>query len=142
METKLKEIGERIREVRKGLGLNQGSFGELIGVKGGTVSKYENGESDAGAEAFSVIAKLGNKSLDWLITGEYGAGHQGHGNNREEHPHYVPADDFERRIVGMLRRLPGESRQHLTNMITTAYYDHMESLTAGSGKKDEGNDKS
>lgn len=70
MEINLKEIGERVRQIRKGLNLNQEAFGVLIGVKSSTVSKYENGESDAGALTFNAIAKLGDKSLDWLITGQ------------------------------------------------------------------------
>ncbi|MFK5926437.1 MAG: helix-turn-helix transcriptional regulator [Desulfuromusa sp.] len=70
MEIKLKEIGERVRQIRKGINLNQEAFGVLIGVKSSTVSKYENGESDAGAITFNAIAKLGDKSLDWLITGK------------------------------------------------------------------------
>ena len=70
MEINLKEIGERVRQIRKGINLNQEAFGALIGVKSSTVSKYENGESDAGALTFNAIAKLGDKSLDWLITGK------------------------------------------------------------------------
>jgi transcriptional regulator with XRE-family HTH domain len=70
MKINLKEIGERVRQIRKGLNLNQEAFGVLIGVKSSTVSKYENGESDAGALTFYEIAKLGNKSLDWLLAGQ------------------------------------------------------------------------
>jgi transcriptional regulator with XRE-family HTH domain len=70
MEKKLKDIGGRIVEIRTKLGDNQVEFGKRIGVKGPTVSNYENGETDAGAARLSLIANIGGKQLDWLIDGK------------------------------------------------------------------------
>ena len=36
-------MNERIKEVRKALGLTQQKFGERIGVKGNTIAQYELG---------------------------------------------------------------------------------------------------
>ncbi len=69
MKEKLKEIGARIKQVRTKANLNQVQYGERLGLKGATISKYENGESDAGAITLAEIAKLGDTTLDWLITG-------------------------------------------------------------------------
>src|SRR5574338_77966 len=39
------DLGERLREVRVGLGLTQAAFGELLGVTDQTVSDWEGGRS-------------------------------------------------------------------------------------------------
>lgn len=70
MSKKLKEIGARIQAVRNHLSITQTCLGEMLGVKGGAVSKYENGDADPGAVALSIISKTGKVSLDWLITGK------------------------------------------------------------------------
>ncbi len=70
MKNKLTDIGQRIRLIRTELGLSQSALGNKLGLTGAAISKYENGESDAGAITLSKIAHEGEKSLDWLITGQ------------------------------------------------------------------------
>ncbi len=71
METLNQEIGHRISEIRKSLGMNQTELGEMLGIGKTTVSKYEKGGTKRGipTEDLVKIAKFGGKSLDWLITG-------------------------------------------------------------------------
>ena len=70
MKNTLSNIGQRIRKIRTKCGLSQTALGEKLGLTGAAISKYENGESDAGALTLEKIAKIGNRSLDWLITGD------------------------------------------------------------------------
>ena len=102
MEINLKEIGERVRQIRKSINLNQEAFGVLIGVKSSTVSKYENGESDAGALTFNEIAKLGDKSLDWLITG------------KEPESSNYPVSSFDWDLHNEISTMIGEIRDELS----------------------------
>lgn len=69
MKVSRKKIGQRIKELRKKAGLNQADFGKKVRIKKQNyVSRIENGKM----QTFPVlvrIAKFGNVSLDWLLTG-------------------------------------------------------------------------
>jgi transcriptional regulator with XRE-family HTH domain len=59
--------GERIRQVRGRL--TQEEFGEIFGVKGSAVSKWEDGRlSDE--ETLKKIVDFGGVTVEWLLTGE------------------------------------------------------------------------
>jgi transcriptional regulator with XRE-family HTH domain len=69
MKIDVGEIGIRIKKIRREKGLTQDFFGQMIGVKGPAISKYEKGDQEPGILALVKIAELGNVSLDYLITG-------------------------------------------------------------------------
>ena len=61
---------ERIKQIRKALGLNQTEFGQRVGVKGNTIGNYEIGlRSPSDAVIFSICREFG-VSETWLRTGE------------------------------------------------------------------------
>ena len=61
---------DRIKEVRKALGLSQAEFGSRVGVKGNTVGNYEIGlRTPSDAVIFSICREFG-VSETWLRTGE------------------------------------------------------------------------
>lgn len=61
---------ERIKQVRKSLGLNQSEFGQRVGVKGNTIGNYEIGlRSPSDAVIFSICREFGVSEV-WLRTGE------------------------------------------------------------------------
>lgn len=64
-------IGERIKEIRKKLKLNQEQFAETLGVESKTaVSYWENNQRIPNDITVLVtIANLGKVTLDWLLTG-------------------------------------------------------------------------
>jgi transcriptional regulator with XRE-family HTH domain len=72
MENQNKEIGRRIKEVRKGLGITQGELGQALGVAKAAVSKYEAGDLKRGVpvSALQKIAEMGNVPLDYLTAGD------------------------------------------------------------------------
>lgn len=49
--------------------MTQEQVGKLIGVEKASVSKYEAGDTALHAKALSVYAEIGNKTIDWLVTG-------------------------------------------------------------------------
>ena len=61
---------DRIRELRKSLGMNQTEFGDRIGVKQGTVAGYENGLRTPLDTVVSSICREFGVSRLWLEHGE------------------------------------------------------------------------
>lgn len=59
----------RIKSIRKQFGLTQVAFGEKIGVKGNTITNYENGlRKPTDAVIHSICREFGVNE-DWLRTG-------------------------------------------------------------------------
>ena len=59
----------RIKEIRKNNKLTQVEFGEKIGVKGNTITNYENGlRTPSDAVIFSICREFGINE-EWLRTG-------------------------------------------------------------------------
>ena len=63
-------MNERIRLLRKELGLNQSDFGNKIGVKQGTVAGYESGGRTPLDAVVSSICREFDVNEEWLRTGE------------------------------------------------------------------------
>lgn len=59
----------RIREVRKDAKLTQTEFGKRIGVKGNTVTNYENGLRTPSDAVILAICKEFSINEEWLRTG-------------------------------------------------------------------------
>lgn len=65
-------LAGRIKMVRKSMGLTQLGFGEKIGVKGNTVTNYENGLRTPSDAVILSISRECNVNEKWLRTGEGG----------------------------------------------------------------------
>ena len=63
-------MNERIKQLRKHLGLNQTEFGARIGVKQTTIAGYERGASTPLDAVVSAICREFNVSERWLRDGE------------------------------------------------------------------------
>lgn len=63
-------MNERIKQLRKALDLTQTEFGEKIGVKGNTITNYENNlRAPSDAVVLSICREF-NVNEAWLRTGE------------------------------------------------------------------------
>lgn len=62
--------GERIRDVRKALGLTLEKFGEKIGMKKNSVSQLENGKNSVTEQVVKAICREYNVDYMWLTTGD------------------------------------------------------------------------
>lgn len=62
--------GERIREVRKTLGLTLEKFGDRLGIKKAAVSKIEKGENSLTDANTKAICREFGVDYIWLTTGE------------------------------------------------------------------------
>lgn len=61
---------ERIKMLRKSLGLTQQEFADKIGVKRGAIANYEIGRNDPTDSVVSLICREFYCSEQWLRTGE------------------------------------------------------------------------
>lgn len=62
--------GERVKEIRKTLGLTLEKFGEKIGLKKNSVSQIENGKNGLTDANVKAICREFNVDYIWLTTGE------------------------------------------------------------------------
>ena len=63
-------MNERIKEVRKKIGLTQDELGKIIGITGAGVARIEKGASNPTEAAIKLICMKYNISETWLRTGE------------------------------------------------------------------------
>ena len=61
---------DRIKELRKSLGLTQKDFGERIGVQANTITSYESGVRTPNNSMVLAICREYGVSETWLRTGE------------------------------------------------------------------------
>ena len=102
--------GERIREVRKALGLTFEKFGDKLGVKKNTLSALERGVNGLTDQMAKAICREYNVSYDYLIYGE--------GDPFDDLPQTVldelciqyELDDIDRQIIDLYISLPKELR--------------------------------
>ena len=62
-------MDKRIKKVRQFYGLTQSDFGQRIGVKGNTVTNYENGLRSPSETVLMAISREFGISLEWLKDG-------------------------------------------------------------------------
>lgn len=62
-------MNERLKELRKTLGLTQQKFAECLGVKRNTIAQYEIGRNEPIESVINLICKEYNVSKEWLLTG-------------------------------------------------------------------------
>lgn len=63
-------MNERIRQLRKALGLTLEKFGEPLGVKKNSLSQIENGINGLTEQLLKAICREWNVNEEWLRTGE------------------------------------------------------------------------
>ena len=74
-------MDDRIKELRKALGLTQQKFADAIGVRQNTVAQYEMGRNPPNDTVITLICREFNVSEKWLRTGE---GEMFHPKSRNE----------------------------------------------------------
>lgn len=109
--------GERVKEVRKALGLTLDKFGEKVGVKKQTVSRIENSVNNVTDQMVLSICREFNVNYDFLMNGE--------GEMFDGLPQTVldelcaqyDLDDLDRTLVEMYIEMPEQVRDYLKQEI-------------------------
>lgn len=65
----MKDIGYRIKCIRKENNLNQTQFAKTIGISQGNLSEIEMGNINPSAETLVSLRQQYNVNLNWLLTG-------------------------------------------------------------------------
>jgi HTH-type transcriptional regulator/antitoxin PezA len=114
-------MNERIKKLRKAIGLTQQEFADRIGVKRNTIANYEIDRNEPSGSVVSLICKEFSVSENWLRTG---VGEMFVPTTRDEQiSAFVgdvlsgEADSFKRRFVSMLSRLDTDDWAALENML-------------------------
>lgn len=103
--------GERIKAIRKELGLTLEKFGEKLGVTKTTISRIEKGVNNLTDQMARSVCREYNVDYDYLMYGE--------GDMFTDLPKTIldelcmqfDMDDFDRAVVEMYLDLPTELRQ-------------------------------
>lgn len=109
--------GERVREIRKELGLTLEKFGEKLGVKKNAISQLENGRNALTDQMVKAICREYNVNYDYLMNGE--------GEMFDDLPQTVldelcaqyDLDDLDRNLVEMYLEMPDQVRDYLKHEI-------------------------
>jgi len=96
-------IGDRLREERERLGLSQGVFGEIGGVKANAQGNYEKGERNPDAGYLAAIAARGVDVL-YVVTGE------------RRPTSSESLNEEEARLIAEFRSLPDEDRASVARL--------------------------
>lgn len=109
---------ERIKELRKALGLTQQKFADKIGVRQNTVAQYEMGRNVPIDSVINLICKEWNVSEEWL---REGTGEMLVEKTRDEalaafFGTVLAADDFRARLLSVMSRLSTEEWALLEKM--------------------------
>jgi len=67
MNDEFKEIGLRIRELRKQRGLNQNELADLLGKSLRTIQKYESGEIETSISVINQLSKIFDCTATYLL---------------------------------------------------------------------------
>ncbi len=89
-----KEVGSRLRELRQNLKMTQRQLGEILGINGSAVAKYENGISILNASMLNLLASRFNVSMDYLVCGR-GKLFDDDKDKTESSRFYIPSADKE-----------------------------------------------
>ncbi len=64
-------INEKMKEIRKNLGLNQAAFSKKLGIGERTYARYESGERHIPSNILLEVAQMGNIDMNWLFGSDY-----------------------------------------------------------------------
>ena len=137
---------DRIKELRKNKKLTQAEFGKRIGVKGNTITTYENGSRIPSEAVIKSICRVFNVNEEWLRTGQgdpdiqlsrdealaqfFGEVMQG------EDP------DFRRRLLSVMSRLTTDEwallEQMAWKLVDELRQDSVQEASSEEGKKNPG----
>jgi len=94
-------FGQRLRKVRRDMGLNQTEFAKKLGFSANTIiSRFEKNKSLPTTETLLILAQNPDVDLHWLITGQPAPG-----NKRLEKIFYEALSKLAKYIAGGIKNL-------------------------------------
>lgn len=118
--------GERIRSIRKELGLTLEKFGESLGVSKGAISAIEVGTRNLTEQMPKAICREYNVNYDYLVNGE--------GEMFDNLPQTIldelcmqyNLDEFDRKLINLYLSLPESARTAIKDQIKKEFINKKE----------------
>ena len=114
MSTLVKDIGNRIAEIRRMRGLNQDELAELATLSRISIARYETGKIEPGAQALGRIAAALEVSTDVLL----GRTEAEIENIKQKE---MPKTQEARAVSFGMDKLPKEQREMILNMVCAMF---------------------
>jgi transcriptional regulator with XRE-family HTH domain len=108
---------DRIRAIRKKLGINQGEFARRIGLTQTAMSSIEVGKSKLTEQNIKLICVTFNVNEQWLRTGEGDM--------------FGSLASYEKELLEMYRQLTEETQDFILDMTRTLLKKHKEKVKKG-----------
>lgn len=135
-------MNERIKELRKALGLTLDKFGERLGVTKQTVSRIENGINNVTDQMFKSICREFNVNENWLRTGEGEMFVPASTFNLDEFAKSKGASDLELEIVKAYFELDKNVRDSIIELFKKKFGKTADDSSSGSSSAPAKSDKS
>ncbi len=102
-----KEIGKRIKRLRKEKDLKQWQMADILGATQPAIHKYENGILPE-VKRLLELARVGNTTVEWILTGR-------HWDNGSEERERIPAEVY--RLAERFHRFSEGQRRTLSSAL-------------------------
>lgn len=119
---------ERIKQLRKALGMTQQKFADAIGVKQNTVAQYEIGRNKPIESVINLICKEYNVNEEWLRTGQGEMFIVPTTFSLDEYAKVNKLTNAEIAIVREFMELKPETRQAFYNIFTNAFSENSDTI--------------
>lgn len=116
-------MNERIKQLRKELGLTLEKFGERLGVGKTAISKIERGENGVSEQMLKSICREFNVREEWLRTGEEPMFNGFPQTVLDELCEQYDLDTLDKQIVDIYISLPKQLRDSVKDHIKKAYFN-------------------
>lgn len=111
-------IGERVKAVRKELGLTLDKFGEKLGITKSALSMLENGKNNPSDQTIILICREFNVNEEWLRNGTGEMFNTSSGNQAlDELKKEFNLDDFSVKLIKAFSELSDEQRASVKDFI-------------------------
>lgn len=112
-------MNERVKELRKVLGLSGEKFGENIGLNRAAISKIENGAVGVSESNVKLICLTYNVNEDWLRTGQGSMFNETKNEFLAELKRLHNLSDFQVELVKTYLELPDKDKDSIDKFIAS-----------------------
>jgi len=112
-------MNERVKELRKALGLSGEKFGENIGLNRAAISKIENGAVGVSESNVKLICLTYNVNEDWLRTGQGSMFNETKDEFLAELKRRHNLSDFQVELVKTYLELPDKDKDSIDKFIAS-----------------------
>lgn len=110
-------MNQRIKKLRKMLGLTQTEFGRRIGVAGNTVTNYEAGLRVPKKSVLLMMSKEFHVNIDWLKTGQGEMFLPVSGGTLDELAEEYGLGELEKELIAEFLKLSSADRKELVTLL-------------------------